>query len=693
MSKRNRSKSTTLSGTIKRHPDGFGFLIPEDPEAVDVYVPRHEMTGVMGNDRVEVEVSREPGGVRFRGRIVKVLGRGNKRVTGKYEKTGPHGYLRDHSFAWGADLQIRDSAGYQIKDGDWVSVDILTYPDSPQGFTGKAVAVIGDISNPENDSLRLLHVHSIPDQFSKAALQEAAQLPHEVTEAHWRGRRDMRKEKFITIDGRTAKDFDDAILVEKSQRGFKLWVAIADVSHYVKPDTAIDRDAYDRGTSTYFPNFVAPMLPEKLSNELCSLKPNVPRLAFVAEMNLDFQGALLEWEIYEAVIQSHARVTYGDAQEVLDGQNVTELAHVADMIKRAADLAKILMAKRFREGSLDLEIPETEIEVDDRGEPVDIMQTERLFSHRLIEELMLMANITVAKELNRRQVAGLFRVHEEPNPEAIRNLEAYLSLLGSHKKIVGGGLQKKITRALEDFAGHPQEHILHILTLRSMAQAHYSSENVGHFGLGFSDYAHFTSPIRRYPDLMVHRQLKAALGIGQGYELLSAGDLESAGVFLSSCEQRSVKAERQIKAIKKARFMHRHLGQEFDGIVSSVTKFGLFVILRQFDIDGLVRLETLTGDRYEFDEKNMRIVGRKSGQAIRIGDLMRVVVATANIEEGRIDFVPVGYSEGKKAHATEEKPRADRQQAKSQPLKKRRTPKDNSRRFRSTRFSSGRRKG
>lgn len=692
MSKSNRSKSTTLIGTIKRHPDGFGFLIPEDPEAVDVYVPRHEMTGIMGNDRVEVEVTREHGGDRFRGQIRKVLGRGNRRVTGKYERSGQYGYLRDHSFSWGTDLQIRDEAGHVIKDGNWVSVDILTYPDSPQGFTGKVVAVIGDIAVAANDSLRILHVHSIPDQFSKAAQQEAARIPSEVTEAQWRGRKDMRQLKFITIDGRTAKDFDDAILVEKTSSGFKLWVAIADVSHYVKPGSAIDRDAYERGTSTYFPNFVSPMLPEKLSNELCSLKPKVPRLAFVAEMDLDFQGQLMEWQIYEAVICSQARVTYGEAQEVIDGQNVKELAHVTDMIRRASDLAKILMAKRFREGSLDLEIPETEIEVDDSGEPVDVLQTERLFAHRLIEELMLMANITVAKELNRRQVAGLFRVHDEPNPEAIRNLESYLGVLGSQRKLHGGGLQKKITRALEDFADHPQEHILHILTLRSMAQAHYSSGNIGHFGLGFSDYAHFTSPIRRYPDLMVHRQLKAALGIGDGYELLSAGDLESAGVFLSSCEQRSVKAERQIKAIKKARFMHRHLGQEFEGVVSSVTKFGLFVILRQFDIDGLVRLETLQNDRFEFDEKNMRLVGRKSGQAIRIGDLMRVIVATANIEEGRIDFVPAGFDEAK-SRTREEKPRADRPQAKSQPFKKRRPAKNNSRRVRSTRFSSSRRKG
>ncbi|MGE0764154.1 MAG: ribonuclease R [Bdellovibrionales bacterium] len=692
---RSAAKNQSLTGIVKRHPDGFGFFVPDDTEAPDVYIPRHEMSGVMANDRVTVRVMREPGGQRFRGEIQQIISRAVKRVTGRYEELGGgQGCLRDHSFAWGADVIVKNPMNLHIKPGDWISVDVVTYPDAGEGLTGKAVAVIGDAANPLNDSIRVLHTHNIPHEFSARALQEAARLPNEVSERDLSGRKDLRNLNFITIDGRTAKDFDDAIYVESSDRGFRLWVAIADVSHYVKPGTGIDQDAYERGTSTYFPNFVAPMLPEKLSNELCSLKPKVPRLSFVSEMQLSFTGDLLDSQFYEAVIESKARVTYGEAQEVIDNNIPKDLAHVAADIKRAGDLAKILMAKRFKEGSLDLEIPETELEIDETGQPVDVLQSERLFAHRLIEELMLMANVAVAKQFTARSVPALYRIHDSPNPDAISNLEKFMATLGSKRQIVGGGLQKKITKALQDFAGHPQEHILNVLTLRSMAQAQYSSENIGHFGLGFQDYAHFTSPIRRYPDLIVHRQMKALLKI-RGYEMISGDDLGSTGAFLSACEQRSAKAERQIKAIKKARFMQKQLGNEFEGMVSSVTKFGLFVILRQFDVDGLVRLETLPGDRFEFDEKNMRLVGRRSGHVIKIGDPFTVTVAAVNVDEGRIDFVPAGV---KVELATKEpqnkgRERVDHSQSKNKPSEKRRPAKNNNKRFRSKRVPPGRRRG
>lgn len=722
MAKHHRSQATTLTGIVKRHPDGFGFLVPDQAEAPDVYIPRHEMSGVMGNDRVELKLHREPGGNRWRGEIKGILNRAVKRVTGRFEPAGGNGrgILRDHSFAWGSDVIVKNPTNMSVKAGDFVSVDLLTYPDAPEGLTGNLVAVIGNISDPLNDSIRMLHTHNIPHEFSRGALAEAEALPAEVTERDWQGtgRKDIRHLKLITIDGKTAKDFDDAVYVEQKGRGFTLWVAIADVSHYVKPGSKIDGEAYERGTSTYFPNFVAPMLPEKLSNELCSLKPKVPRLSLVAEMDLDIDGQLLGSRFYEAVIQSHARVTYGEAQEVLDGNTPGELKHVENEIKRAGDLAKILMKKRFQEGSLDLEIPETEIEVDDAGQPVDILQSSRLFAHRLIEELMLQANVAVAKEFSRRNVPALYRIHDSPNPEAMANLENYLETLGTKRSLSGTNLQKKITKALEEFKDHPQEHIINVLTLRSMAQAQYKADNIGHFGLGFADYAHFTSPIRRYPDLIVHRQLKAALRV-RGYQQQSFEELESVGAFLSACEQRSVKAERQIKAIKKARFMSKLLGQEFQGLVSSVTRFGLFVILRQFDVDGLVRLESLPGDRFEFDEENMRLVGRSSGHVIAVGDLMQIQVAAADTEEGRIDFLPAGadpsqavgrrvggqdrgrgqQQKGPKKKdfrtlflekASKKENRGLHFKKKDQSSSKRRPAKGNSKRLRKKRFSSGR---
>lgn len=628
------------TGVVKRHPDGFGFFIPDVADEPDVYIPRKNMTGVMSNDRVKVLVTKEPGGDRFRGEVVEIIDRFTKRAMGQFKQTGPgKGILHDRSFAWGADLNVTVPSHLGAKDGDLVAVQIEDYPESAKGFWGKVIAVLGDIQDPMNDSERILHAHSIPYEFSKKTLQEADAIGEHVEKADMEGRRDLQSLPIVTIDGKTAKDFDDAVFVERTSNGFHLIVAIADVSHYVKPGTAIDDDAYVRGTSTYFPNFVAPMLPEKLSNELCSLKPNVPRLALVADMQLDFSGVLLESEFYEGVIKSHARVTYGEAQDLIEGRPLESLKHVQDNILRCADLAKILMAKRFREGSLDLEIPETEIELDDTGQPVDILQSERLFSHRLIEELMLMANVAVAKFFKEKNIEGMYRIHEPPATEAMQNFESFLAAFGFNRNMTGGSLQKKITKALEHFKGHPKEHILHILALRSLSQAKYSPNNVGHFGLGFQDYTHFTSPIRRYPDLIVHRLVKALLYKDKDYQLMNLEELAQAGAFLSACEQRSVKAERQVKSIKKARFMSQHLGEEFDGLVSSVTRFGIFVLLRKFDVDGLVRLEELGDDYFEYDEEKLRLVGKKSGISYEIGDPVKIVVAKADIEQGQIDLV------------------------------------------------------
>lgn len=642
MSRKSRSvQGRHQQGYIKRHPDGFGFFIPDNPDLPDVYISRKSMSGIMTNDRVEVEVFPEPGGKRFRGEVLQVLKRSTQRVMGQFDSSGSgRGILRDKAGAWGVDLVV-ESNGQDIRDGDWVAVQITSYPDEAFGFRGKVLTRLGDPGDPQNDSLRVLHANSIPHEFSQACLKEVEAFPDEVTQEDWQGRKDLRKMKFITIDGKTAKDFDDAILVEEKPAGFRLWVAIADVSHYVKPGTALDEEAFERGTSTYFPRFVAPMLPEKLSNNLCSLNPHKPRLAFVAEMDFSRDGEMQRYDFYEAVIESHARVTYGEAQEAIEGQCPESLKHVEKQILLARDLAKILMPRRFKEGSLSLELPETEIELNDLGQPVDIMQAERLFSHKLIEEMMLSANVAVAKFLGGRNIPALYRIHEPPDPDAIETLNHFLQSFGYMKPIQGGRIAQKLTEALSHFQGHPKEHILNMLALRSMSQAKYSPHNVGHFGLGFADYAHFTSPIRRYPDLVVHRQMKALLYPNKGYELASEEELEGAGTYLSACEQRSVKAERQINAIKKARFMSQFLGEQFEGSVSSVTKFGMFVILRQYDVDGLVRIDDLPGGPFELDEDTMRLVARRSGYNFSIGDNVRVQVAAADSDNGQIDFTLV----------------------------------------------------
>jgi ribonuclease R len=632
-------KKKLLQGLIKRHPDGFGFFIPEDTEHPDVYIPRNSMTGVMTGDRVMIEVFPERGGDRFRGEVVKIVSRGSRQIVGIFTKLNDeYGIIKDEAHAWGQDLRIDIDDSKNAESGQMVAVEILNFPDEGELFQGRVKEILGSITDPLSDIKRVIFSNSIPHEWPKAVEQEAKYFKHDPNENDFEGRRDIRDLNLITIDGATAKDFDDAVYVENNNDGFRLVVAIADVSHYVRPDTAIDKEAYERGTSVYFPNFVVPMLPEVLSNGLCSLNPHVPRLCLVADMQFDFTGEMKDSEFYEAVMESKARVTYGQAQEIIDGHDIDKLMHVKKEILRCADLAKILMARRFKEGSLDLEIPETELQIDSAGVPVDVIRSERLFSHRLIEEMMLAANVAVAKFLASKDIPAIYRIHEPPPEQSIQVLEKFLWNFGGHVRLEGGKLQKRLTKALKEFEGKPEAQVLNILTLRSMSQAKYSTNNVGHFGLGFDYYTHFTSPIRRYPDLIVHRLIKSQILRNSKYRLVDEDSLSSAATFLSACEQRSTKAERQLQGIKKARFMEKLIGQEFDGIISSIAKFGIFVLLREYDIDGLLRLDSL-GGKYEFDEDNLRLVAKRSGFSYNMGDIVKIRVAEADINLGQVNFV------------------------------------------------------
>lgn len=641
-----------VTGTVKRHPDGFGFLIPEDASLPDIYISRQYMAGVMTNDRVEAEVFRarpmdrgSSGSERMFGEVKRVISRAHARIVGRFLPVDRrYGVIQDDGRGWGMDLRIptEDSKGAQ--EGDWVAIEITDYASNDKPLTGRVISVIGDVEDPLNDVIRVIHEKGIPNEFSFQTQREAGALKPDVSSQDHQGREDIRSTPMITIDGATARDFDDAIYVENTHQGFRVLVAIADVSHYVKPGGAIDEDAYARGTSTYFPNFVVPMLPEELSNELCSLKPDVDRLCFVCEMKLDSQGVIRDYRFFEGVMNSKARVTYGEAQEVIDGepsQRLREISGVCDNILRSADLAKILMAKRFREGSLELEIPETQVVVDSNGETIDVVRGTRLFAHRLIEELMLLTNIATARFFEDNRIHGIYRIHEEPAEENIKTVEKMLwNLLGPSRGKLGPGqgLQKKLTKALQAAATMPGGQILNVLTLRAMNQAKYSSENIGHFGLGFSHYSHFTSPIRRYPDLIAHRLIKAVLYPRYRNQGMEIEEIASAATHLSACEQRSVKAERAVISIKKARFLRRYLGQTLEGSITSVAKFGIFVTLREFEIDGLVKLESLGPDRWVFDDQNMRLYGRRTGRVFKLGDVLKVLVAQVDVSTGKIDF-------------------------------------------------------
>ncbi len=645
-----------VEGIIKCHPDGYGFLIPDDPKHPDVYISRQFMTSIMTNDRLRVIVHKSRNEERLSGEVVEILLRAVKKVVGKFLPVDvKYGVILDENRHWGSDLRIRAEDSLGAKEGDVVVVEITSYPGRNQDFTGHVVSIIGDSANPLNDVTRIVHLHNIPHEFSKGAEQQAKAFSPYVSERDTAGRVDLRGKNLITIDGATAKDFDDAVYTEIDGKGFRVWVAIADVSHYVQPGSPIDDDAYERGTSVYFPNYVVPMLPEALSNELCSLKPKVARLCFVCEMQLDFQGNILTHDFYEAVMESKARVTYGEAQEILDGRTPSHLNHIEANIKSCRDIAKILMAKRFREGSLNLEIPETQVIVNEAGEAVDIIKSERLFAHRLIEELMLVANVSVGRYLGEQNVPGIYRIHEEPNEEKIAELQKFLWNFGAKNSLAGKDrLQTKISKSLESFHGKPEQQILSMLTLRAMNQAKYSSQNLGHFGLGFSHYSHFTSPIRRYPDLIAHRLLKSLLIPKYKSWALNEDQLATASSMLSACEQRSVKAERQLVSIKKARFMQKFVGEKFDGVISSVARFGIFVNLRSFDVDGLVKIENLGDDRFSFDPEMLLLLGSRTKVKFKIGDSIEVFVTSVDIDGGKIDFKLTAEDPSEESSGTED---------------------------------------
>jgi len=642
-----RGQKKLYRGRVKRNPDGFGFFISESEEIEDIYIPKEEMRGVFTNDLIKITVDRKSGRFGTRGKVKEIIERSSHRCVGRLNFNEINGtyFLKDSAHGWGQTLSVQNPESYP--EGDLVLVEITSYPELGEtgGFDSKVISSLGSSVDPNTDNIRILHESKVPIEFSKKALKEAGSLGDVVREKDKKNRKDLRDTCLITIDGVTAKDFDDAIYVKKNKNGtFKLIVAIADVSFYINKDSILDNEAYQKGTSVYLSNFVCPMLPESISNGLCSLNPNVDRLAFCCDMTISNSGEVKNYEFYEALIKSHARVTYGEAQEFIETQKSDLSDKVKLNIMDAQDLALVLNEARMEQGSIDFDLPAVKVLVDDSGEATDLVKEDRIFAHRLIEELMLITNICASKFIEKHKHEQLYRIHEPPDNEDLAKLESLLGqfLGGKIGKIKSSFDFQRLNKRLAELTTPILKTIVQGMTLRSLRQAQYSSSNQGHFGLGFTHYAHFTSPIRRYPDLVIHRQIKSILKKDEPY---TADEMSSMGAILSAAEQRAVKAERKVTSIKKARFFERFVGHEFSGYISSMAKFGLFVTLREYPLDGLVKVDDLSGDYFTFDEETLTLKGKRSKKIFRVGDKVTIRVAAVSVEDGKIDFELLSHKE------------------------------------------------
>jgi len=635
------------TGALSVHPDGYGFVLGEEGRA-DVYVPARSFAGAMHGDRVEVRiVARRPGG-RQEGSIVRVLTRAQARVVGRFRQERSVAYVLpdDPRLPRAIFVPPRQDGG--AKAGQVVVAEITAYPSGQREAEGRVVEVLGWPDDPITETLMVIRRLDLPDRFAPATLAEARKAPQEVPAAALAGRTDLRGLPFVTIDGETARDFDDAVAVRREVGGsIRLWVAIADVAHYVAPGSRLDAEAYARGTSVYFPDRCLPMLPEELSNGICSLNPEVDRLTLAAELLFDAAGVRTSASFAPAVICSRARLTYPQVSQALADQDPTTRTALGDLtsdLDLMAELAQRLLARRQQRGSLDFDLPEPEIILDLQGGIQAIVRSERTIAHRLIEEFMLAANEAVAEFLAEQELPFLYRIHEPPDPAKLAEFRELAASFGLQLDpgpdgVTPGALQ----RLLEAARGRPEERLINQVLLRCLQQARYAAENRGHFGLASPCYTHFTSPIRRYPDLVVHRVLRAALaGQPAGREVQrTAAQLPETALHTSRRERVALEAEREVVLLRKLQFMADRVGEEFDGHINGVTPTGFFVELDEMFVDGFVPVVSLKDDWYAFREGEHLLAGERTGRIFRLGDPLRVRVVHVSRERRQIEFVPV----------------------------------------------------
>ena len=625
-------------GTMIANKKGYGFVDIEGDE--DVFIPPTNMNGAIHGDKVIVEIT-SPKGIDLEGRILKIVDRKFKQMVGEvyYVKNKPFLKLDDDRIKLNIEIDKKKTLG--AMDGHKVLVKI-TNKLKDNNYKGEIIKILGHKNDPGVDILSITNEMGIPDTFSDNVMKELEDIPDEVLEKDLANRTDLRDEVIFTIDGDDTKDIDDAISIEKINDHYKLGVHIADVSYYVRPNTALDSEAFDRGTSVYLADRVIPMLPHKLSNGICSLNPNVDRLALSCIMEIDNNGNVIDYDILQTVIKSRIQMTYKKVNQVLEENIVPEgYEEYADKLRMMSDLARILRKNKENRGYIDFDIDESKIIVDDKGKAIDVTLRNRGTGEKLIEDFMIAANETVATHVYYMELPFIYRVHGEPNEEKINNFMRFLNILGYKVKEDTKKLTPKtMQNILAQLKDKKEFHLLSALLLRSMQKAIYDTNNIGHFGIASKCYTHFTSPIRRYPDTTVHRLLHTYLfdnNINNDIINYYERELPFVAEHTSNMERRSIECERAVDDMKKAEYMMDHIGEEFDGIISSVLNFGMFVELPNL-IEGLVRLDSLKGDYYTYDETTFTIRGNKDKRGYRLGDNVRVRVIAADKEKRTIDF-------------------------------------------------------
>jgi ribonuclease R len=657
------AREDLVAGVLSCHRDGYGFLIPDDRKVFkeDVFVPARNMEEALHGDRVLIKVARKKQPVRrgFRGRpiareeekerlegtVVRVLERKHPSIVGRYCAHPRFPYVVPLDTRVFHDIQIPYQAGKGSKDGQIVVAEITLPPGRNQAPQGRIKEILGYPGDSGIEYKVVEHKFGLPVEFSREALKESEKLPDHVLKEEYAGREDFRGQISVTIDGETARDFDDAVSLRKLDSGnFLLGVHIADVSHYVREGTAIDSDAYARGTSVYFPDRAIPMLPPRLSSGICSLKPGVDRLVLSALMEVDPRGKVVARRFAKGLLRSHVRMTYTSVGKILVNRDPGERSAYSELIplfETMEELCRILSRKRYRRGSVDFDLPEAEMEFDEKGKVVRIVPTEHNTAHRIIEEFMILANECVAERLTTSGGPALYRVHEKPDPVKVEEFAEFASTLGYALERHGGQYRPKdFQKFVFQLEGKPEQRFLAYLMLRSFMQARYSETNTGHFGLATSEYTHFTSPIRRYPDLMVHRFLKALLGDEppDGWHQGMKDRLHEIADHTSARERIADEAEREIEKIKKAQFMADRIGEEFDAVVFSVMRQGFFVELLDHYVEGFVPLATLVDDHYEYREKTHSLIGERRRRRFQLGSKVKVRLDSADLETARLTF-------------------------------------------------------